>query len=115
MFFGEEMLTKLEDQVLMTVWKFKGEGYGVNIFQHLNKINDKRVTLGVIYDVLERLVKNGYIQANTGEPTPIRGGMRKRYYKITDSGIKELIKSKEINDKIMNGFSELLNNYKLEK
>ena len=109
------MLTKLEDQVLMTVWKFKGEGYGINIFQHLNEINDKRVTLGVIYDVLERLVKNGYVQTATGEPTPIRGGMRKRYYKITDVGIKELIKSKEINDKIMNGFSDLLNKYKLEK
>lgn len=109
------MLTKLEDQVLMTVWKFRGEGYGINIFQHLNKINDKRVTLGVIYDVLERLVRNGYVQSVTGEPTPIRGGMRKRYYKITEVGINELIKSKKINDKIMNGFSDLLNEYKLEK
>ena len=29
------MLTKLEDQVLMAVWKFQGEAYGVNVFQHL--------------------------------------------------------------------------------
>ena len=107
------MLTKLEDQVIMTVWKFKGEGYGVNIFQHLNEINEKRVTMGVIYDVLERLVKNGYVLAYTGEPTPVRGGMRKKYYKITEQGINELIKSKEINDKIMNGFTELLNEYKI--
>ena len=106
------MLTKLEDQVLITVWKFKGEGYGINIFQHLNEINDRRVTLGVIYDVLERLVKNGYVQTVTGEPTPIRGGMRKRYYKITENGVQELIKSKEINDKIMTGFSDLLEEYK---
>lgn len=108
-------MTKFEDQVLMTVWKFKGEGYGINIFQHLNEINDKRITLGVIYDVLERLVKNGYIQASTGEPTPVRGGMRKRYYKITDAGITELIKSKEINDKVMNGFAELLDEYTFDQ
>ncbi len=109
------MLTKLEDQVLMTVWKFKGEGYGINIFKHLNEINDKRITLGVIYSVLERLVNNGYVQTVFGEPTPIRGGMRKRYYKITEYGIKELIKSKEINDKIMNKFTDLLGEYKLVK
>jgi len=107
------MLTKLEDQVLMTVWKLKGEGYGINIFQHLNDINDKRVTLGVIYDILERLTKNGYIETFTGEPTPMRGGMRKRYYKITEIGIQELVKSKEINDKIMTGFSNLLEEYKI--
>ncbi len=109
------MLTKLEDQILMSVWKFKGQGYGINIFQHLNKINDKRITLGVVYDVLERMSKNGYVETLMGEPTPIRGGMRKKYYQITNEGITELIRSKEINDKIMDGFQELVQNYKLNQ
>ena len=109
------MLTKLEDQILMSVWKFKGQGYGINIFQHLNEINDKRITLGVVYDVLERLSKNGYVETLMGEPTPTRGGMRKKYYKITNEGITELIRSKEIHDKIMDGFQELVQNYKVNQ
>ena len=95
------MLTKSEEQILMTVWKFKGLGYGVNIFQHLEKINEKRVTMGVVYDILERLSKHGYLEALLGNSSPVRGGMRKRFYKITESGIQELVKTKQLYDKVM--------------
>lgn len=106
------MLTKLEEQILMTVWKFQGEGYGVNIYQYLEKINEKRITLGVVYDILERLKKNGHLETHMGSPTPMRGGMRKRYYRITDAGIKALVKANEIHEKIMDGFSDLLRRHR---
>lgn len=102
------MLTKMEEQILMTVWRFNGEGYGVNVFQHIEKINEKRITLGVVYDILERMRMRGYLETTMGTPTPIRGGMRKKYYRISDTGIEKLVKSKEIYDTIMEGFNELL-------
>ena len=102
------MITKLEEEILMTVWRLKGEGYGVNIFQRLDSIKDKKITLGVVYDTLERLRKNGYVDTYLGEPTHARGGMRKKFYRTTEIGISALIKSKEIHDKIMKGFDELL-------
>ena len=104
------MLTKLEEQILMTVWRFKGEGYGVNIFQYLEEINEKKLTLGVVYDILERLKKHGYVDTYLGKPSPIRGGMKKKYYKITKLGIESLVKAKEVHDKVMEGFEELLKN-----
>ncbi len=107
------MLTKLEEQILMTVWRFKGEGYGVNIFQYLEELIDKRLTLGVVYDILERLRKNGYLDTIIGSPSPVRGGMRKKYYRITGSGIEQLIRSKEIHDKVMDGFGDLLKDHKI--
>lgn len=105
------MLTKLEEQILMTVWKFEGEGYGVNIYRYLEKVNEKKVTLGVVYDVMERLRKKGYLHTQMGDPTPVRGGMRKKYYTITDEGIQKLARSKEAHDKIMAGFNELFKKY----
>ncbi len=108
------MLTKLEEQVLMTVWRFKGEGYGVNIFQYLEEINDKKLTLGVVYDILERLARNGFVKTQFGSPTPVRGGMRKKFYGITDNGIRELIKSREVYDRVMDGFNELLDQQRPE-
>lgn len=106
------MLTKFEEQILMTVWKLEGEGYGVNIFQHLNDVNEQRITLGVVYDILERLCKKGWVKADLGEPTPVRGGMRKKYYTVTKRGIEELVKEREIYEKIMEGFDSLFQQHK---
>lgn len=109
---GGTMLTKLEEQILMTVWKLEGKGYGVNIFQYLNEVNDKRITLGVVYDILERLSKKGWAKAHLGEPTPVRGGMKKKYYTITKRGIEELVKERKIYRKIMEGFDSLFQQHK---
>lgn len=106
------MLTKLEEQILMTVWRFSGEGYGVSIYQYLQKIINKKITMGVVYDTMERLRKKGYLDTLMGEPTPVRGGMRKKFYMITDDGIEALASSKAVHDKIMEGFNELLRKYK---
>jgi PadR family transcriptional regulator PadR len=106
------MLTKLEEQILMTVWKFDGEGYGVNIFQHLEKTLEKRITMGVVYDTMERLRRKGYLTTAMGDLTPVRGGMRKKFYSITDEGIEVLAKSKATYEKIMKGFNELFRQYK---
>lgn len=109
------MLTKLEEQILMTVWRFKGLGYGVNIFQHLENINEKRITMGVVYDILERLTRQGFLETFLGKPSPVRGGMKKKFYKITKSGVKELVKAKKVYDQIMEGYEELLTQYVKEE
>lgn len=106
------MLTKLEEQILMAVWKLDGEGYGVNIFQYLDEVNEKRITLGVVYDILERLCKKGLVKAQLGAPTPVRGGMKKKYYIITNRGIEELVKARRIYEKIMEGFDTLFQQHK---
>ncbi len=109
---GGVMLTKFEEQILMTVWKLEGKGYGVNIFQYLNEVKEKRITLGVVYDILERLCKKGWVNAHLGEPTPVRGGMKKKYYTITKGGIEELVKSRKIYETIMEGFDTLFQQYR---
>jgi len=101
------MLTKLEDQILMTVWKFKGDAYGVNVYKHLEKILDSKAAVGVVYFTLDRLTKRGFLQTYKGEPTAVRGGMRKKYYKITQKGIDELAKSKGVHDRIWEGYGDL--------
>jgi DNA-binding PadR family transcriptional regulator len=101
------VLTKLEDQILMTVWKFNKEAYGVNIYQHLHAVTESNIALGVIYANLDRLERKGYLKSYLGEPTAVRGGMRKKYFMITKIGKTELAKSKQILDKIWQDFSAL--------
>ena len=71
------MLTKLEDQILLSVWKFKGKAYGINVYQHLEHMTQSKVAIGVVYFTLDRLAKRGYLESYKGEPTAVRGGMRK--------------------------------------
>ena len=61
---------------------------------------------------VESLKKNGHLETHMGSPTAMRGGMRKRYYRITDAGIKALVKANEIHEKIMDGFADLLRRHR---
>ncbi len=100
------MLSKLEDQILMTVWKFRDGAYGVNIYQHLVEVTNSKLAMGVVYANLDRLIRKGYIQSYLGEPTAVRGGMRKKYYKITKAGLNVLAESKKVHDRIWDGYSD---------
>jgi len=100
------MLTKLEDRILLTVWRFKGEAYGISVYQDLEKITGSKVAVGVVYFALDRLEKRGCLESYKGKPSAIRGGMRKKFYTITEEGITELVKSKKSNDTIWKDFTE---------
>lgn len=105
------MLTKIEEQVLLTVWNLQGEGYGVNIFQSLENLNDKKLTMGVIYDVLERLTKQGLVKTRMGETTKARGGMRKKFYQISGLGIKKLVEARKVYSNLTHNFDKLLEQF----
>jgi len=102
------MLTKLEDQILLTILKLKDQAYGIGIYQELEKVTGNKVAVGVIYFALDRLTKRGYLDARLGESTAVRGGMRKKFYKLTKAGMNALAKSKEVNDKLWEEYTELV-------
>jgi len=102
------MLTKLEDQILLSVWKFKGEAYGISVYRHLEQVLGSKVAIGVVYFTLDRLTKRGLLKSYKGDPTPERGGMRKKYYEITQAGRDALLKSKKVNDRLWEDLAELV-------
>jgi len=91
-------LTKFEEQILLSVWKLQDEAYGTTIYEHIVRITGKDLAIGGIYFPLERLVKRGYLDANQGEPTPIRGGQSKRFYRLSQEGLRVLKKSREMQE-----------------
>ena len=68
------------------------------------QMTQSKVAIGVVYFTLDRLAKRGYLESYKGEPTAVRGGMRKKYYKITQQGIDALTTSKKVNDRIWSEF-----------
>ncbi|MFC1564231.1 PadR family transcriptional regulator [candidate division KSB1 bacterium] len=102
-----EILTKLEELILLAVWKLKEDAYGVSIYNHLKKVTGQKMSVGSVYFPLDRLVKKRYLKALKGEPTPKRGGMSKRYYLLTEAGLNILNDTKKVNDTMWDGYKVL--------
>ncbi len=106
-------LTKFEEQILLSVWKLKDEAYGTTIYQNIQKVTGKELAIGGVYFPLERLVKKGYLHAVRGEPTPIRGGQSKRYYRLSKEGVQALMDSKKTHEEFWKDLPEF--KYSTEK
>jgi DNA-binding PadR family transcriptional regulator len=105
-----EWLTKLEELVLIAVLRLKDNAYGISIYDLIVNLTGKEVSVSSVYFPLERLARKGYLQTLKGEPTPKRGGMSKRYYRLTREGIRALQENRSFNQTIWKGVAELLGN-----
>ena len=92
-----------EELVLLAVESLGEEAYGVSIRRHLTGRTGRPLSLGAIYGSLDRLVRQGLIEARMGEPTPVRGGRRKRYFRITSRGSVSLREVRRREERVWGG------------
>ena len=102
-----DILTKLEELILLSVWKLGDNAYGTTIFKLISEVTGKKLSLGGIYFPLDRLVKKGYLNSFVGEATEKRRGLSKRYYSLTDLGLKSLEEINRVNEVMWQGYSAL--------
>jgi len=86
-------LGEFELLVLLAVLRLEGEAYGVTIKSALDGDTSRDVTLGAIYKTLGRLEDKGYVSSRLGDPTPQRGGRRKKLYRLDPLGHRALKQS----------------------
>jgi PadR family transcriptional regulator PadR len=101
-----EMLTKLEELILLSVWKLKENAYGTTIYRHIESVTKKKISLGGVYFPLDRLTRQGYLRAYYGSATEERKGLSKRYYHLTETGFEALHDAKRVHDVMWSGFAE---------
>jgi DNA-binding PadR family transcriptional regulator len=83
-------LGEFEEMVMLTVAVLYGEAYGVAIIDEMEKRLKRKVSIGALQTVLRRLESKGLLTSQFGEATKVRGGKRKRYFKVTRYGQKVL-------------------------
>ncbi len=93
-------LGEFEELVLLTIAALIKDAYSVSICDEIERITDRKVKLGVVHAVLNRLDKKGYVQSHLGEATKVRGGRRKRFFTVTHAGKATLHKVKEQRDQL---------------
>jgi PadR family transcriptional regulator, regulatory protein PadR len=100
-------LGEFEELVLLTIAALMSDAYSVAICDELERQTERSTKLGVVHAVLNRLEEKGYVKSKLGEATSARGGKRKRYYTMTNTGKAALIKSKEVRDQLWSMVPEL--------
>ena len=98
-------LTKLEEVVMVAIWRLGVEAYGVEIKKKVKEILGKEYFYNTLYTTFLQLVQKRYITKHFGEPTSIRGGKRKVYFQLTKSGMKLLEKAFERQRKVWAGIT----------
>jgi PadR family transcriptional regulator PadR len=92
------MLTRVEELLLLAVWRLQDEAYGLAIRRLLSDWLDRKVSVGSVYVPLERLARRGLLATRESDPTPKRGGRRKRFYLLTPKGLAALNTVKRVHD-----------------
>lgn len=92
-------MTPKETLVLRTL--YNKELSGLQIIQFIADIKGKSLDIGFIYPVFQKLEEKELIKSRWGtERSSDRGGARKRYYRLTQSGEKALANIQGFNNSL---------------
>ena len=93
-------LGEFEELVLLTIAVLKDDAYGITIKENIEQRTDRSLSIGALHSTITRLEEKGFIKSWLGEPTQIRGGRRKRYFELTQSGKVALYEVKTLRDEL---------------
>lgn len=88
-------LGEFEQLILFAMLRLGDEAYGVTIREEIEANTAREVSAGAVYTTLDRMEKRGLVSSCFGEPSPERGGKRKKFYRLEEPGAELLDRSYE--------------------
>ena len=101
-------LGEFEEIILLTVAAMDGTGYGVSIMREIVLQTSRPTRLNQVHESLGRLENKGMITSRLGDPTPERGGRRKRIFTITAYGMQILREIQSVRNNLWSSLSPAL-------
>ncbi len=83
---NRHQLGEFEEIVMLAVGILYEEAYGVAILDEIGQRLNRNVSIGALQTVLRRLEGKGFLSSQLGEATNVRGGKRKRFFRLTSLG-----------------------------
>jgi PadR family transcriptional regulator PadR len=86
------VLGDFEQLVLLGVRRLelKESAYGAAIRQEIHARSGRDVLINAVYTILDRLESKGFLKSCVGDPTPQRGGRRRKFYALRPAGVTAL-------------------------
>ena len=101
-------LGEFEQLVLLTLLQLGDEGYALPLRRELSRVAGRSVSRGALYRTLERLERKKYLDWETEEDIPKRGGHPRRRFSVTPEGISALRASRTALMELWSGVQEVL-------
>jgi hypothetical protein len=76
-------LGELEQLVMLALLRLGEDAYGIPVQQELARVARRHATFATVYSTLQRLETKGFVKSRLGDPTPERGGRRKKFFAVT--------------------------------
>ena len=94
--------------VLLAILQAGEAAYGVTIKKQIEARTRRELSRGSIYITLERLERKGFVRSRMGQPTAVRGGRAKRFFRVSPIGVRALRQSLEDLSQMRAGLEPLL-------
>lgn len=103
-----DVLGEFEQLVMLTVLRLDDGAYSAAVRQELLERAGRDVSPGAVFTTLERLESRGLVASRYGDPTPERGGRRKRFYRLRAEGRRALARSLDTMRRVAEGLEAKL-------
>jgi DNA-binding PadR family transcriptional regulator len=107
-----QSLGDFEQRILFALIRLGQDAYGVTIREAIESRTGRPVSPGALYTALDRLEKRGLVASRLGDPTPQRGGKRKRLYTLQPAGQRALAHAYETLRQMASGVGRRLRTLK---
>jgi|ERR1700722_12420366 PadR family transcriptional regulator PadR len=88
-------LGEFELMIMLVLLRLGDCAYGVPISKEMQRATGRQVSLGSVYAALDRLEHKQMVTSRLGDPTAARGGRAKRYFDVTEKGLREVRRTRK--------------------
>lgn len=85
------ILAVKEEIILSALLMLEGESSGAPLRKKVIELSQKEIVYGTLYNLLDVLIRKGYVTSKKSDPVPVQGGRSKTIYTITREG-REVLK-----------------------
>ncbi len=96
------ILAVKEEIILSALLILEGSSHGASLRTKVIELSKKEIVYGTLYNLLEVLIRKGYVTSQKSDPTPVRGGRSKAIYSITKEGKSALEETLLMHERIRN-------------
>ncbi|MFC1724423.1 PadR family transcriptional regulator [candidate division KSB1 bacterium] len=100
-------LPKIEEILLLAIWKLDENAYGTTIIEQVEKDTGSSWVSGSVYSALARLKNNGSIRTVKIEKSSDGIGRPRIYYELTAAGRQKLMSAQKVTQSIWEGVPNL--------
>jgi DNA-binding PadR family transcriptional regulator len=84
------LLGDFEQLVILALFRLGAGAYGATIRREIEARTGRDLAISAVYVTLARLEDKGLIASHVGDPTPQRGGRRRKHFMLLPAGRRAL-------------------------